>query len=256
LAGYKLTMNSCETICAALKSNSLLKELDLSYTDLQDSEINLLSAALKSSNCKLEVLRLPGCKLTMNSCETLSAALMSSNSLLKELDLSDSDLQDSGVNLLSAALRSSNCKLEILRLSGCMVTEEGCSYLASALSENPSLLKELYLSYNHPGDTGVTLLSARLEDPHCRLDILRKIPLGCKSSLVGHLVLFWRVLYMVLKDGVDTLDVTFKLRVDGFDYPVFVLSDTDMTGALGEDWSSRLCLTRQEEQGGRERRCW
>ncbi|KAI4902933.1 hypothetical protein NFI96_003305 [Prochilodus magdalenae] len=56
LAGFKLTMNSCETICAALKSNSLLKELDLSYTGLQDSEINLLSAALKSSNCKLEVL--------------------------------------------------------------------------------------------------------------------------------------------------------------------------------------------------------
>ncbi|KAI4891286.1 hypothetical protein NFI96_003881 [Prochilodus magdalenae] len=58
-------------------------------------------------------------------------------------------------------------------LSGCMVTEEGCSYLASALSENPSHLKELDLSYNHPGDKGVTLLSARLEDPHCRLDTLR-----------------------------------------------------------------------------------
>ena len=61
----------------------------------------------------------------------------------------------------------------LCRLSGCMVTEEGCSYLASALSENPSHLKELDLSYNHPGDTGVKLLSARLEDPHCRLDTLR-----------------------------------------------------------------------------------
>ncbi|KAI4899181.1 hypothetical protein NFI96_003322 [Prochilodus magdalenae] len=58
-------------------------------------------------------------------------------------------------------------------LSGCMVTEKGCSYLASALSENPSHLKELDLSYNHPGDTGVKLLSARLEDPHCRLTTLR-----------------------------------------------------------------------------------
>ncbi|KAI4883185.1 hypothetical protein NFI96_028907 [Prochilodus magdalenae] len=115
LAGCKLTMNSCERICAALKSNSPLKELDLSYTGLQAPEINLLSAALKSSNCKLEVLRLAGCKLTMNSCETLSAALMSVNSPLKELDLSDSDLQDSGVNLLSAGLKSLNCKLEILR---------------------------------------------------------------------------------------------------------------------------------------------
>ncbi|KAI4902683.1 hypothetical protein NFI96_012333, partial [Prochilodus magdalenae] len=116
---------------------------------------------------------LAGCKLTMNSCETLLGVLKSTNSPLKELDLNDSDLQDSGVNLLSAGLRSSNCKLEILRLCYCMVTEEGCSYLASALSENPSHLKELDLSYNHPGDTGVKLLSARLEDPHCRLDTLR-----------------------------------------------------------------------------------
>ncbi|KAI4904397.1 hypothetical protein NFI96_007381 [Prochilodus magdalenae] len=174
LAGYELTMDCSETLCAALKStNSHLKELDLSYTGLQNSELNLLSAALRSSNCKLEILRLAGCKLTMNSCATLCAALKSTNSPLKELDLSNSDLQDSGVDLLSAGLKSLNCKLEILRLSGCMVTEEGCSYLALALSENPSYMKELDLSYNHPGDTGVKLLSARLEDPQCRLDTLR-----------------------------------------------------------------------------------
>ncbi|KAI4901410.1 hypothetical protein NFI96_026395, partial [Prochilodus magdalenae] len=174
LAGCKPAMKSCETLCSALKStNSSLKELDLSKTGLQDSEINLLSAGLKSSNCKLEVLRLAGCKLTMNSCETLCAVLKSANSPLKELDLSNSDLQDSGVKRLSAGLKSSNCKLKVLRLSGCMVTEEGCSYLASALSKNPSHLKELDLSYNHPGGTGVKLLSAMLEDPHCRLNTFR-----------------------------------------------------------------------------------
>ncbi|KAK1784100.1 hypothetical protein P4O66_021174, partial [Electrophorus voltai] len=59
------------------------------------------------------------------------------------------------------------------RLSGCLVTEEGCSSRASALRSNPSHLKELDLTYNHPGESGVKLLSARLEDPHCRLDTLR-----------------------------------------------------------------------------------
>ncbi|XP_051965454.1 NACHT, LRR and PYD domains-containing protein 9-like [Xyrauchen texanus] len=56
------------------------------------------------------------------------------------------------------------------RLSGCMVTQDYCSYLASALNSNPLHLKELDLSYNHHGDTGVTLLSARLQDPNCKLE--------------------------------------------------------------------------------------
>ncbi|KAI4875121.1 hypothetical protein NFI96_006864, partial [Prochilodus magdalenae] len=50
-------------------------------------------------------------------------------------------------------------------LSRCMITEKGCSSLASALSSNPSHLKELDLTYNHPGQSGVKLLSARLKDP-------------------------------------------------------------------------------------------
>uniref|UniRef100_A0A3B3XVY1 SPRY-associated domain-containing protein n=2 Tax=Poeciliinae TaxID=586240 RepID=A0A3B3XVY1_9TELE len=50
-------------------------------------------------------------------------------------------------------------------LSGCLVSEEGCASLASALTFNPSHLKELDLSYNHPGDSGVKLLSAGLKDP-------------------------------------------------------------------------------------------
>uniref|UniRef100_UPI003AB03C94 stonustoxin subunit beta-like n=1 Tax=Centroberyx gerrardi TaxID=166262 RepID=UPI003AB03C94 len=57
-------------------------------------------------------------------------------------------------------------------LAGCLLTEEGCASLASALSSHPSHLRELDLSYNHPGASGVKLLSAGLEDPHWRLDSL------------------------------------------------------------------------------------
>ncbi|KAL1276735.1 hypothetical protein QQF64_036358, partial [Cirrhinus molitorella] len=115
---------------------------------------------------------LQSCNLTAQSCERLSSVLQSANSVLRELDLCNNDVQDSGVKLLSDGLKSPNCQLEILRFSGCMVTEEGCGYLSSALSSNPSHLRELDLSYNHPGDSGVKLLSEKQEDPKYALDKL------------------------------------------------------------------------------------
>ncbi|KAL0163810.1 hypothetical protein M9458_039563, partial [Cirrhinus mrigala] len=54
----------------------------------------------------------------------------------------------------------------------CGVTDDGCSALASVLRSNPSHLRELSLSRNKLGDSGVKLLAAGLENPHCKLEIL------------------------------------------------------------------------------------
>ncbi|KAA0711638.1 NACHT, LRR and PYD domains-containing protein 3 [Triplophysa tibetana] len=171
LADCNLTDPFYECLASALYSSNSLRELDLSNNDLQDSGVKLLCDGLKSSHCQLEILRLVFCNLQDLCCESLVSVLQSLDSL-RELDLSNNDLQDSGVKLLSDALKSHNFQLQILRLSGCMVTEKGCHYLASALSSNPSHLRELDLSYNHPGPTGVQLLSLRLNDPKYTLNKL------------------------------------------------------------------------------------
>ncbi|XP_072513195.1 NACHT, LRR and PYD domains-containing protein 3-like isoform X1 [Salminus brasiliensis] len=179
LARCNFSQKSCAELVSALRSTAPnLKELDLSSNDLQDSGLNQLLFGLGNLNCKLQILRLGWCNLTEKSCKFLSSFLnTTSESCLTELDLSDNDLQNAGIELLSAGLENPKCRLEILRLSGCMITEEGCSSLASALSLNPSYLKELDLSYNHPGESGEKLLSARQEDPLCHF-LLRIDPKG------------------------------------------------------------------------------
>ncbi|KAI5607612.1 ribonuclease inhibitor-like isoform X5, partial [Silurus asotus] len=116
--------------------------------------------------------RLCLCNLTEKSCTVLSSVL-STNSSLKELDLSENKLQDSGVKLLSAGLQNPHCTLEILRLCRCDLTDENCTVLSSVLNSNSSKLRELDLRYNELLDSGVKLLSAGLENPHCSLEILK-----------------------------------------------------------------------------------
>ncbi|XP_072891876.1 NACHT, LRR and PYD domains-containing protein 3-like [Hemitrygon akajei] len=169
-----LTDTGAEDLASALSTNPSLTELNLNDNKLGDSGVNLLSAALRNPECKIQKLWLGKVGLTDTGAEDLASAL-STNPSLMELNLSYNELGDSGVKLVSAALRNQECKIQKLWLGKVGLTNSGAEDLASALSTNPSLT-ELNLSYNKLGDSGVKLVSAALRNPECKIQILR---LGC-----------------------------------------------------------------------------
>lgn len=163
----------CNEISMAFKYHSInLRDLELSYINLMDSEMEILSLAMINDSSKLETLRLSHNKLTAKGCESLASALSSRPSCLTEVDLSYNDLMDAGVERLCNSLMSPHCGLRKLRLSFCKVTKDGCSSLEVALKSEHCSLKELDLSFNHLTDQGVKTLTKKQRDSCCTLENL------------------------------------------------------------------------------------
>ncbi|XP_070784611.1 ribonuclease inhibitor-like [Enoplosus armatus] len=107
-------------------------------------------------------------KLSEIHCSALAYMLQMSEEVLDELDLKKYNTSVEGRRRLIPAVR--NCRKALL--SDCGLSETDCEVVASALKSNPSHLRKLDLSHNKLQDSGVKLLSAGLESPHCRLETL------------------------------------------------------------------------------------
>ncbi|XP_014833919.1 PREDICTED: stonustoxin subunit beta-like [Poecilia mexicana] len=175
---------------------------------------------------------------------------------------------------LNALIFSSCDELCVCSLSGCLVSEEGCASLASALTFNPSHLKELDLSYNHPGDSGVKLLSAGLKDPDWRLEALRVEPAGGPFLTPGlrkyscQLTIDTNTVSRKLKLSEDNRKVTLVEELQSypdhperFDYYPQLLCRTGLTGRCywEVEWRGEVDISvsyRRIKRKGDWRGCW
>ncbi|XP_072133339.1 NACHT, LRR and PYD domains-containing protein 3-like [Mobula birostris] len=156
LINVGLTDSGAEDLVSALSTNPSLKGLYLSYNELGDSGVKLVSMALRNPECKIQKLWLHNVGLTDSGAESLVSAL-STNPSLTELDLSDNELGDSGAKLLSEALKNPEYKIQKLGLCNVGLTDSGAEDLVSTRSTNPSLT-DLNLALNSLTDRSVPAL--------------------------------------------------------------------------------------------------
>uniref|UniRef100_A0A669DK97 NACHT domain-containing protein n=1 Tax=Oreochromis niloticus TaxID=8128 RepID=A0A669DK97_ORENI len=147
-------------------------------------------------------------KLSPAQWSALVFILLSSEKDLDVFDLKKYSASEEALLRLLPVVKASNKAL----LSSCNVSEEGCENLLSVFSSQSCSLRELDLSTNSLKASALKLLSAAVESPHAKLNILRS------DQFVFCLVLFVYMFDICFNNNNHNLTSIGKL------YPVILVS--------------------------------
>ena len=152
-----------------------LVKLSLGFNNIGDEGVRLLlDEALAKEHCKLTVLNLDNCSLTIQCISRLYQALQDERCKLNVLSLDNSDIGDEGACVLfEDALTNENCKLTELYLFGCSLTDKCIPTLCKTLQDVRCRLKTLRLVANEFTDEGKKMLRDLEKSNVCKARGLR-----------------------------------------------------------------------------------
>ena len=124
-------------IAAAISTNQMLQQLDLSECKLAGHHLAKILAALKQLS-RLQYLNVSTNEVNDEASTELSSVINNSN-LLEYLYFNDCNIQESGMKKISLALTNTKSLLS-LEIGKCYITEKVAVDLANAIQCNPALI--------------------------------------------------------------------------------------------------------------------